>query len=201
MRKHLLSNRVAVCFYCSFVAKSFTCAICKIDSFNLSPFFNLIQPGDLAKDVEWSSDNKRDLWFPSLRLWYPCLFVWAAVFFSILGIIFGFDFGPNFGYHFCPYFWGVLQKKGIDGLWKREQKLYPKLGSKFNLKNLIQKRETNQCRHQRRRDRSCLLSLDHCKSLAKSPGVGSNFKNDRLKKERMEHIANERVQSSNKGAF
>ena len=129
-----------------------------------------------------------------------CLFG-RPFFFSILGIIFGFDFGPNFGYHFCPYFWGVLQKKGIDGLWKREQKLYPKLGSKFNLKNLIQKRETNQCRHQRRRDRSCLLSLDHCKSLAKSPGVGSNFKNDRLKKERMEHIANERVQSSNKGAF
>ena len=129
-----------------------------------------------------------------------CLFG-RPFFFSILGIIFGFDFGPNFGYHFCPYFWGVLQKKGIDGLWKREQKLYPKLGSKFNLKNLIQKLETNQCRHQRRRDRSCLLSLDHCKSLAKSPGVGSNFKNDRLKKERMEHIANERVQSSNKGEF
>ena len=98
-------------------------------------------PGDFAKDVEWSSDNKRDLWFPSLRLWYPCLFVWAAVFFLILGIIFGFDFGPNFGYHFCPYFWGVLQKKWIDGLWEREQKLYPKLGPKFNVKKWIQKRK------------------------------------------------------------
>ena len=49
--------------------------------------------------------------------------------------------------------------------------------------------------------RSCLLSLDHGKSLAKSPSVGSSFKSDRLKKESMEHIAYKRVQSSKKGVF
>ena len=112
-----------------------------------------------------------------------------------------FDFGPNFGYHFCPYFWGGATKERNWRPLKTGAKIVPQIGLKIQPKNLIQKLETNQCRHQRRRDRSCLLSLDHCKSLAKSPGVGSNFKNDRLKKERMEHIANERVQSSNKGAF
>ena len=107
---------------------------------------------------------------------------------------------PILGIIFAPIFGGCYKRKELTASENGSKNCTPNW-AQFNLKNLIQKLETNQCRHQRRRDRSCLLSLDHCKSLAKSPGVGSNFKNDSLKKERMEHIANERVQSSNKGEF
>ena len=124
VRKHLLSNRVAVCLYCSFVAWSFTCAICKIDSFNLSLFFDLIQhPATFPK--MWNGPATTS----GISGFLLCVFdILACLFgrpflFSILGIIFNFDFGPNFGYHFCPYFWEVLQRHATD-LQRREFSSY-----------------------------------------------------------------------------
>ena len=183
MRKRLLSNRLAVCLNCSFVAWSFTCAICKIDSFNLSPFFNLIQhPATLPK--MWNGPATTS----GISGFLLCVFdilacLFGRPFFFDSRHYFWFWFWTQFWVSFLPLFLGGATKEINWRPLKTGAKIVSQIGLKIQPKKFDPKAkkrvaETNQCRHQRRRDRSCLLSLDHCKSLAKSPGVGSSFKND-----------------------
>ena len=84
LRQHLLSNMVVMCLCCSFVAWNLPCATCKIDIFHVSPFFNLIQHSATLPKMWWSSDNKRDLWFPSSLILACCLgrpFLWFSALF------------------------------------------------------------------------------------------------------------------------
>ena len=93
------------------------------------------RPGQRCGMVQRQQAGSLVSFSASFRFLYPCLFVWAAVFFlRFSALFFGFDFGPPIlGIIFAPIFGGCYQiffvEKGIDGLWKREQKLYPKLGS------------------------------------------------------------------------
>ena len=111
---------------------------------------------------------------------------------------FWFWFWTQFWVSFLPLFFGGATKERNWRPLKTGAKIVPQIGLKIQPKKFDSLKQTNADIKDAEIDLACCRST--IASLWRSRRALDQISKT-LKKERMEHIANERVQSSNKGAF